>query len=831
LCKEIIMRVPISWLKDYVEIAIPLEELAERMTMAGLEVAAIEYVGAEWDRDKVFVGEILEVRPHPNADRLTIAVVEYGASQPMAVVTGAPNIRVGEKGHKVPFATTGARLIDGHSEELKYVTLKRTKIRGVASEGMVCSEKELGISDAHEGIMILDANAPTGMPLREYMGDAVLDLDLTPNLARCFSVVGVAREVAALTGQECNFGELPKLAETVGAEAMPWVEIEIADPDLCPRYTVALVRGVTTRPSPAWMQQRLTMAGMRPISNLVDVTNYVMLEWGQPLHAFDYDILHGRDGGTPPSTVPLIIVRRAHPGERMTTLDGADRALNEDTLLITDGGGPVGIAGVMGGLDSEVTEQTTNVLIEAATFNNYSIRRTSQALKLPSEASARFGRGVPPGLTIIAAERSARLMQELGGGTIEEGYADAYPAKSETKVLDLTAGEVERILGVTLETDQIVNILESLEFDCQVENEVIRATVPYYRLDVTVAADLIEDVARVWGYDRLPTTLMADDLPPQQRDHSLEGEERVRDVLVGCGLTEAITYSLSNLEAFAKLDPGGTQPDPEQYVRIANPLTSEREYMRHTLMSSLLEAVRDNLRYKERVALFEIGRVYLPEAGEELPREPRRLCVAMTGLREQRSWLTEGKGLFSFYDLKGVVETLLDHLGVDDRTFTPADHPTFRSGSAANLLLDGVQIGAFGEVDPVVRESFDLPAQPVCLLELDLEELLARVEPVRHLQPLPRYPSVSQDLSVIVDEGVSAERVEELIQEAGRGLLVGLTLFDVYRGEQVPEGKKSLAYSLTYRHEQRTLTDKEVAKVHARIVKRLEKDLAAKLRE
>jgi phenylalanyl-tRNA synthetase beta chain len=825
------MRVPISWLKEFVDITLPIEELAERMTLAGLEVGSVEYVGAEWDRDKVFVGEILEVRPHPNADRLTIAVVEYGASEPMAVVTGAPNIRVGEKGQKVPFATTGARLIDGHSEEIRHITLKPTKIRGVPSEGMVCSEKELGISDAHEGIMILDDDAPTGSPLRDYMGDAVLDLDLTPNLARCFSIVGVAREVAALTGQECRLGEWPELAEKMGSESVPWIEIEIADPDLCPRYVTALVRGVTIAPSPPWMQQRLAMAGMRPISNIVDVSNYVMLEWGQPLHAFDYDTLRGRDGGTPPSTVPLIVVRRAHREERMTTLDGVDHVLDEDTLLITDGGGPVAVAGVMGGLESEVTDATTNVLIEAANFNNYSIRVTSQALKLPSEASARFGRGVPRELAMIAAERSARLMEELGGGTREPGYADAYPLKPETRVVELTAAEVERILGVGLEVDQIVNILESLEFGCQVENGVIRATVPYHRLDVSVPADLIEDVARVWGYDRLPVTLMADVLPPQHRDYSLEAEERVRDVLVGCGLTEVITYSLSNLETFAKLRPGEPEPEAADYVRIANPLTTEREYMRRTLMASLLEAVRDNLRYRDGVALFEISRVYLPLEGEELPQEPRRLCIAMSGLRHERSWLTGDGGYVNFYDLKGVVETLLDHLGLSGASFTPVEHPTFRAGGAARLLLDETEMGVFGEVESAVCEAFDLPAQPVCLLELDLEALLSRVEPIRQLQPVPRYPSVSQDLSIVVDEGIPAQQVEDLIRLAGGRLLVEVTLFDVYRGEPVEAGKKSLAYSLTYRHEERTLTDKEVAKVHAKIVRRLSKELGARLRE
>jgi len=825
------MRVPVSWLKDYIDITLPLDELAERLTMAGLEVGAMECVGAEWDRDKVFVGEILEVQPHPNADRLTIAVVEYGASEPMSVVTGAPNIQVGQKGLKVPFATTGARLLDGHAKEPKYITLKPTKIRGVPSEGMVCSEKELGISDAHEGIMILDETAPTGTPLQDYMGDAVLDLDLTPNLARCFSVVGVAREVAALTGQECRLGEWPPLAEKVGSDSVPWVEIEIADPDLCPRYVAVLVRGVTIGPSPSWMQRRLALAGMRPISNIVDVTNYVMLEWGQPLHAFDYDILRGRDGKTPPSSVPLIVVRRAHPGEPMTTLDGEAHTLTEDMLLITDGGGPVGVAGVMGGLESEVSDTTTNVLIEAANFNNYSVRRTSQALKLPSEASARFGRGVPPEVAMIAADRSAKLMQELAGGTIEAGYADAYPTRPESKKIELTAAEVERILGVSLDTGQIVNILKSLEFDCEVVDETIRASVPYYRLDVSLAADLIEDVARVWGYDRLPVTVMADELPAQFRDYSLEGEERVRDILVGCGLTEVITYSLSNLESFAKLDPGGPEPSAEDYVRIANPLTNEREFMRKTLMGSLLEAVRDNLRYTDRVALFEIGRVYLPRPEGELPEEPRRLCVAMSGPREVRSWMGGEAERVDFYDLKGVVETMLDHLGLAERSFAPTELATFRRGAAAALSIAESEIGVLGEVNPAVREDFDLPAQPVCLLELDLEALLAQVEPVHHLEALPRFPSVSQDMALVVDEAVSAQQTEELMRRAGGRLLVDVTLFDVYRGEPVPAGKKSLAYSLTYRHEQRTLKDKEVAKVHSKIAKQLGRELGAKLRE
>lgn len=825
------MRVPISWLRDYVDITLPIPELAERMTLAGLEVSAIEHVGADWDPDKMFVGEIVEVRPHPNADRLTIAVVEYGADETMAVVTGAPNIRVGEKGQKVPFATQGARLIDGHSEKVRYMTLKPTKIRGVPSEGMVCSEKELGISDDHEGIMILDHGAPVGMPLQDYLGDTVLELDLTPNLARCFSITGVAREVAALTGQEAKLGHWPELAEKIGSESTAWVELEIADPELCPRYSAALVREVRIGPSPAWMQRRLTLAGMRPINNIVDISNYVMLEWGQPLHAFDYDLLRDREGAKPPSGIPVIIVRRAGMGERMTTLDGVNRALSKGMLLITDGGGPVAMAGVMGGLESEVTEGTVNVLIESANFNGISIRRTSQALKIPSEAAARFGRGIAPEMTVIALERSARLMEELADGTVEAGIADAYPLKTERKVVDLTAREVERILGIALDTGEIVDILESLEFDCRVEDDVIHAAVPHYRVDVSIAADLIEEVARIYGYDRLPTTLMADELPRQIRDFSLEGEERVRDILVGCGLTEVITYSLSNLETFAKLEPGGAEPSPADYVRLSNPLTTEREYMRRTLMVSLLETVRDNLRYTERVAIFEVGRVYLPEPGEQLPKEPRRLGMVMTGPRDERSWLTEEESYVDFYDLKGVAETLLGRLGLSNASFTPVEHPTFRPLGSAVLRLGEADIGALGEVHPEVRDSFDLPAQPVALLEFDLEALLAEVAPVQYHRPISRFPAISQDMSLVVDEDLPARQVAELIRRAGGRLLEEATLFDVYRGEPVPAGKKSLAYSLTYRHGERTLTDKEVAKLHARIAKRLGREIGAELRE
>ena len=854
------MRVPYSWLKDYVDIDLSVEDLAERLTLAGLEVEAIHYVGIAparrgpsglrgsgdqpspagsliWERDKIFVGQIISVDPHPDADRLTLATVDYGSGQPLTVVTGAPNVKMYEGAMpdhplKIAFAVVGAQLIDGHYDDGRLLKLKATKIRGVRSEGMVCSEKELGLSDEHEGILYLPDDAPVGVPLADYLGDVVLEFDIKGPFAHLHSVISIAREVSALTGKPYRRDVLTIL-EREPVEIVPqapFLDLEIADPDLCPRYSAALIRGVKIGPSPFWMQQRLIRAGMRPINNIVDVTNYVMLELGQPLHAFDYHLLRPRPGGENPA----IIVRRARPGERMTTLDGIERDLDQEMLLITDGGGPVAIAGVMGGLESEVTEDTTDVLLESANFHFINNRRTSQMLRLSSEASTRFGRRVAPELTVKALARAGQLMTDLAGGTVEPVYGDLYPGRTAPRVITLDPAYVGWILGIEIPVDEMVRILESLEFrverpgDADVE---LKVTVPSYRLDVDIPADLVEEIGRVWGYDRLPTTLIADELPPQRGNPALEGEERVRDVLVGCGLQEVITYSLGNLEAFARLHPGGKRPDPNEYVRIANPLSSEREFMRQTLMSSLLDTLRDNLRYAERVAIFEIGRVYLPREDNVLPAEPRHLAIAMTGPRADRSWLGGDYGELDFYDLKGVVEALLAHLGLGENSvFAPVEHSTFKPGRTAALTVNSVEVGVMGEVHPLVGEAFEMEGRRVCLLEFDLEALLGQRGPTRFMRSISRFPAVIQDLAVVVDEAVPARRVKEAITEAGGLLLRDALLFDLYRGAQIPPGKKSLAFSLTYQADDRTLTDEEVARVKARIVRHLERKLSAYLR-
>jgi len=820
------MRVPLKWLQEYVSLDdIPVDVLAHRLTLAGLEVAGIERIGQEWDRERVLVGQVLEVRRHPNADRLTVVDVSFGSGPPLSVVCGAPNLQPGMRGQKVALARAGARLYDGHCQEPRLVTLKADTIRGVRSEGMICSEKELGLSEDHTGVVILPDDAPVGLPLADYLGEAILDIDLTPNLGRCYSMIGVAREVAALFGRELRRPS-PEPQEA-GLPIAGQVTVEILDPDLCPRYSAALVRDVRMGPSPAWMQERLRRAGMRPINVVVDVTNYVMLEFGQPLHAFDYEKLRPKPGQDGP---PAIVVRRARPGERLTTLDGVERVLDADALLICDGQGPVALAGVMGGLESEVTDTTRHILLESAHFDPINIRRTSKALRLSSEASIRFERGVDPEGTVWALRRACALLEELAGAGTARGVVDVYPRPYPPRRIVLPAGEARRILGIPFTAEELADLLRPLGFACTVEGENVRVEVPSFRMDVALPADLLEEVARMYGYDRIPTTLLRDVLPPQRSNPLLELQEQIRDILVGCGLDEVITYSLTNLGSISRLTPGMPEVDGSRYLRLANPLSPEREYLRQTLQAGLLEALALNLRSYERVAIFEIGRIYLPREGEELPEEPPVLGLALAGRREERSWLPSASEELDFFDLKGVVEVLLDRLGIVGARFEPSGHPSFHPGRQAALRLGEEVVGHLGEVHPQVCAQFELPARRVCLGEFRLLPFLQHAG-LRPYEPLSRFPAVVQDIAVVVDEGVPAVRVAEVIRQAGGPLLRDLALFDVYRGAPLPEGKRSLAYRLTFQAMDRVLVEDEVNRLREKkIVPALERVLGATIR-
>ena len=852
------MKVPISWLKDFVDIDLPIEELVHRITLAGLEVEQVRYVGLPlpegkleghtsghrqvetnvtglaWDPHKIVVGAVLEVMPHPNADRLVLCRLDDGQKEHI-VLTGAPNLFPYkgegplEKLLKVAYAREGACIYDGHKPGLELMTLKRTKIRGVESYSMACSEKELGISDDHEEIIILDDDAPVGMPLVDYMGDAVFDIAITPNIARNANILGIAREVAALTG-----AELKEPSYDIAMDGPPIkgrVKLEIRNPELNPRFVLGLIEGVKVAPSPYWIQRRLRLAGMRPINNIVDATNYAMLEIGEPLHAFDYDVLVKRAGGRP----PMIITRLAEPGERLTTLDEVDRVLDEFTVLVADKAGALSIAGVMGGAESEVNENTTNMLLEGAAWNFINIRRTIAAQKLSSDAAYRFKRGVHPAMAERGVRRGLALVARLAGGVIAEGLVDEYPLPPVDPTIEITPNDVERLLGVRLEAEEMADILRRLAFVVEVDGQTLRATTPDHRLDigqgVVGLADLVEEIARVYGFDRIPETQIADTIPPQYGNPLLEHEERVRDLLVGLGLQEVVTYRMTSPEREARILPPQAPPDDRPYIRLANPIASDRVVMRHSLLASVLEIVERNARVRDRISIFEIGPVYLVGENGGLPEEPLRLVIALSGPRAIPSWQGSDVEPMDFYDLKGLVDALFAGLQLGAVRYEPVEHPTFHPRKCARILLGDQQLGVLGEVHPKVVERYDLPGAPLVAAGLDMAAILAIIPESHTVQSVPAFPPVLEDLAVVVDEDVPAGAVENVLRLAGEPLLVGVRLFDLYRGEQVGRGKKSLAYSLIYQASDRTLTDNEVVKIRAKVIKRLELELGAKLRD
>jgi phenylalanyl-tRNA synthetase beta chain len=842
------MKVPLSWVKDFVDLPDSLIDLARRLTLAGLEVEEIHQVGwllpesprqefktsgISWDADKIVVGAIWEVMPHPNADRLVLCRLDDGL-QEQTVLTGAPNLfqykgqgRL-SKPLKVAYAREGARLYDGHQPGQVLTTLKRAKIRGFESYSMACSEKELGISDEHEGIIILDDDAPMGVPLADYMGDIVFEIAITPNIARDANILGVAREIAALTGASLRPPdyELPQAGPPIQGQ----VKIEIQNPELNPRFVLGLVWDIQVGPSPYWVQRRLRLAGMRPINNIVDSTNYAMLEVGEPLHAFDYDALVKRAG----EKAPTIITRTARPGERLMTLDDVDRPLNDFTVLVTDTAGALSIGGVMGGAETEVHPGTRNVLLEGAAWNYINIRRSMMAQKLQSEAGYRFSRGVHPAMAERGVRRGLDLMQQWAGGAVAKGLVDNYPLPPEDPTVTVTPQDVHRWLGIRLTAAQIAETLGRLEFAVRVEGQSVIATTPDHRLDintgVTGKADLMEEIARVYGYDHLPETRIADALPPQRANLVVEREERLRDLLVELGLQEVVTYRMTSAEREARLIPDGKPLEPRAYVRLANPSSSDRDVLRRSLLSSVLEVVERNARLAQRQALFEIGPVFYPSDEGDLPQELAHLVIVLTGLRDEPAWQDASPAHMDFYDLKGLLEGMVDGLYLPEARFEPVERPSYHPGKCARVLFAEQELGVFGELNPLLVERFELPPTPLLAAELDLGVLMANMPDRFEVQPVPAYPPALEDLAVVVDEGLPADQVKEVIQQAGGKILTEVKLFDVYRGGQISPGKKSLAYSLTYQSSDHTLTDPELVQTRQRIIRRLEQELGAYLR-
>ncbi len=800
------MKVPLSWLQEYVDIALSPADLANRLTMAGTEVKGMQVIGGGWEN--IVVGQVVSIDPHPNADRLRLTTVNLGTEQ-QTVVCGAPNLGLGDK---IAFAYVGAQLIDGHSGQV--FRLKSAKIRGVLSNGMVCSEKELGISESHEGIMVLPAEAPVGTPLAEYLGDTIFDMDITPNRPDCLSIIGIAREVAALTGQGLPLPEIEYKEAALPIDQQ--VSVEIVAPDLCSRYCASLITGVKVAESPQWMQQRLLKCGMRPINNIVDITNYVMLEYGQPLHAFDYHQIEGKK----------IIVRRAKGSETILTLDGMERRLSQDMLVIADEERAVGIAGIMGGADSEVAPETTSILLEAANFNPANIHYTGRVLSLPSEACMRFERGIRPELTVPAIKRATRLIAQLAGGEVAKGLIDVYPGKLEHEPISLSTDQVKHLLGVGFTLDQIIGALTSLGFDCQrgTSKSEVQVTAPYWRSDIRQAVDLIEEVARIIGYDNIPTTMLTQSIPRQSPDPILALKQRVRDSLIGYGFQEVITYALTSLEMLNKLLPA-PHPIESMPLRVANPMTLEQEYLRPNLRANLLAALLANRRHESGgIRLFELGKVYLPRE-KNLPDEPEVVCGILSGSRWEKSW-HGGDDLFDFYDAKGVAEGLLSHLGTE-ASFEDSEDESLHPAKQTAIVVGGDKLGVIGELHPKVSQAFEIFGA-VYLFEIDLTALLPFTLGYKTFQPIPRFPAIVRDIALVVDAEVTHQRVRDIIKSFP--LVKQVTIFDVYSGEQVPPGKKSLAYSITFQSPAHTLTDEEVNQVQQQLLDKLSGELGATLR-
>ncbi len=803
------MKISWEWLRDYVDVPFSPPELAERLTHAGLEVEDLAECRPGFHG--VIVADLISIRPHPHSEHLHICQVHDG-NRYYSVVCGAPNTK---EGRRVALAPEGAILPDG-------TVMKTVSIQGIPSEGILCSEKELGIGDDASGIMDWDSSLPLGVPLEKALPlhDWRLDINVTPNRSDCLCLLGIAREVAALTGQSLRY---PK-NQRVGAPSLPNIQtsVTLERPDLCPRYVAELIAGVRIGPSPFWMRRRLQAVGVRAINNIVDVTNYVMLELGQPLHAFDLERLEER----------RIVVRSAIPGENFTTVDGIIRAIREEALFICDGKRPVALAGIMGGLNSEVEPSTTQILLESAYFDPMGIRRTSKKIGLSTEASLRFERGIDPNGCRIAADRAASLMVELAGGSWSPAVVDHYPRKLEAKKINLRVNRVNQILGTQIDRKTMGDYLRNLELKIEAgnqESKSVAVEVPTFRVDLQREIDLVEEIARLHGFHRIPETLPAGDRPPAQRAPKRWAIEQARMLLVAFGFREVINYSFMGPKMLDALRLAPQDPR-RQVMRIQNPLSEDQSVMRTTLVPGLLQTVRGNFyRQNSNLRLFEIGKVFFARTGRELPEEVDDLSVIMTGLRQEESWAIP-KDEVDFFDLKGALQAFLAGFHVFNYQIIPEiEEPLLHPGQGCRITTERGALGIMGEVHPEVAETFELK-QKVFLFELNLDAVMASVIEKRSFQALPRFPAIHRDLALIVEERISAGDLLRSMEEMNNGGIAEIRIFDLYRGSPIQSGKKSLAFRLKYQREDRTLTDEEVNESHQEMVRFLAEKYGAALR-
>lgn len=803
------MIVTSNWLKDFVDFDLSAEELSHRLTMVGLEIDAMEKLGE--GLDTVIVARLASVEQHPEADRLTLCQVETGSAT-VQVVCGATNHKTGDL---VALAQVGS-ILPGDFK------IKKSKIRGVESQGMLCSEKELHLAEESAGIMILPPGLTLGQPVFSALGlkDVRLELGLTPNRADCLSVVGVAREVAAMVGKSVHVPSSPMDEQGRAIENETSVTIE--QPKMCPRYSARLIKGVKIGPSPDWLVRRLEAVGMRSISNVVDVTNYVLLELGHPLHAFDFNLLRGRK----------IVVKEAQAGSSFTTLDSQVRLLQAGDLVICDAEGPVALAGIMGGENSEIGPETVDILLESAYFDPMTIRRTSKRLGIHSESSHRFERGADIDMVPVALDRAASLILEVAGGTLAQGSIDNYPHKIPARKITITAKRTAEILGINLDALEIKNLLSGLGLKCQLDVDradgALTVDIPAYRHDLEREIDLIEEVARLNGFDKIPTTMPASRMLAQPVG-SREYVSRLRNQMVAAGFAEVINYSFISPGDYKRI--GLPENDPRHTsVAIVNPLTEDQSVMRTTLVPSLLDTLARNLSYRSRdLGLFELRPVFLPCAGQELPVESLRLTAVLCGRRAPEGW-NQAAEVVDFYDIKGVAEALCQNFHLADLAWdNSASEPFLHPGKSCTLSSGKQVLGTLGEVHPQVLEEYDIDL-PVYLLDLAVPQLISGGALHGGFKPLSRFPDVYRDSAFLLDEAVPAQAVLDLVRSVKIKDLEDVVLFDLYRGKGIPETKKSIAVRLRYRSMEKTLTDEEVTKAHGKVVQALVSQLGAEIR-
>lgn len=800
------MKVLVSWLKEYVDFEDTIEGLSDKLTFAGLEVEAIETIGSDFAG--VVVGEILNIEPHPGADKLRMCTVEYGAEETMRVVCGAPNVEVGGK---YPFAPVGTTLPGGF-------TLKKAKIRGEVSMGMLCAKDELELGEDHSGLLVLDASLEPGTPFVKVWGEpeTVIELEITPNRPDCLSMIGVAREMAVLYGSELKVPsfELSESTDDVNAE----ISVTVEDDSTCPRYTARVLKGAKIAPSPEWMQKRIEAAGIRPINNIVDITNYVMLETGHPLHAFDKTLVAGNQ----------IVVRNAKPGEKMNTLDDAERELTEEMLVIADAEKPSAIAGVMGGADSEIKADTSTILLEAAAFETSSIRHTAKTLGLTTDSSYRFQRGVNTDSVEWASRRAVALMCELTGATLCKGLVDSNPQPKAQIKIPFSWTRIESMIGADIPADRMKAIFKTLEIGVEDDNgETAVAVAPSFRLDLEREIDLVEEIARIHGVDNIPTKTPLAKVIPEADDSRIRAISTLRDALQGFGVSEILNYTLVNhplLDLFNK-------ENRESREELPHPISVDQSVMRTSLIPQLVESLgRNHSRQINEACFYELGRVFNRIDGATVQTET--VSLGMMGpvgrsLLEKRAVVSDEE---MFVWMKGLVEKLLAAQRLSSVSFKAVDRPEFETGKALSIIVGGDVVGCMGLVNKTARSEWRLTG-PVAAAELNLDVLLQNAFTISKVEDLAQFPSMSRDIALVLDESVKHEDVVRLIEKASPKDLECFGLFDVYQGKGIEKGKKSLAYTFVYRSAKQTLTDKKVNKAHQKLIDFLCKQLSASLRE